>query len=204
MTLSKTTPPFIPAKRTIGQVKWFNTKAGYGFITVSDGEYSKKDVFTHYTNILVTNSQYKYLVQGEYVEFELVKSDNEAHEIQAVEVTGIKKGPLMCETRRQTMFAESLPVPSTPSYVSRPNYSRRYVVPREGEIESRSWVDDKNNDGFVKVTRKREGGNTTPPVLLNRQRTPSFREGGGYPKESILARKVAPESRHVAPPVQTK
>ena len=50
----------------IGKVKWFNNKAGYGFITVSEkGDYNGKDIFTHFTAIKVTNSQYKYLVQGE-------------------------------------------------------------------------------------------------------------------------------------------
>ena len=85
--------------RLVGQVKWFNNKAGYGFITVSDGEYSGKDIFIHYSTIRVTNSQYKYLVQGEYVEFEVEKSSSETHEFQATSVTGIKGGKLMCESR---------------------------------------------------------------------------------------------------------
>ena len=39
-----------------GKVKWFNNKAGYGFITVSDdGAYMNNDIFTHYTAIKVTN-----------------------------------------------------------------------------------------------------------------------------------------------------
>lgn len=84
----------------IGKVKWFNNKAGYGFITVSDdGDYNGKDIFTHYTAIKVTNSQYKYLVQGEYVEFELVKPETGSHEYKAMSVTGISGGELMCETR---------------------------------------------------------------------------------------------------------
>jgi len=86
--------------RLLGQVKWFNNKAGYGFITVNDGEYSGKDIFIHYSAIRVTNSQYKYLVQGEYVEFSLVKSSTDGHEFQAVDISGVKGGALMCETRR--------------------------------------------------------------------------------------------------------
>src|SRR6056300_1008962 len=84
----------------IGKVTWFNNKAGYGFITVTEeGEYSGKDIFTHYTAIKVTNSQYKYLVQGEYVEFNLVKPESGSHEYKAMSVTGISSGELMCETR---------------------------------------------------------------------------------------------------------
>ena len=85
--------------RILGQVKWFNNKAGYGFITVNDGEQSGKDIFVHYSTIRVSN-QYKYLVQGEYVEFELIVSTTDGHEFQANDVSGIKGGPLMCETRR--------------------------------------------------------------------------------------------------------
>jgi cold shock protein len=86
--------------RLLGQVKWFNNKAGYGFITVNDGQYAGKDIFVHYSTIRVTNSQYKYLVQGEYVEFNLVKSSAGDHEFQATDISGVKNGALMCETRR--------------------------------------------------------------------------------------------------------
>jgi cold shock CspA family protein len=88
--------------RLLGQVKWFNNKAGYGFITVNDGDFSGKDIFIHYSAIRVTNSQYKYLVQGEYVEFSLVKSSTDGHEFQAVDISGVKGGALMCETRRNS------------------------------------------------------------------------------------------------------
>lgn len=95
------------SSRLLGQVKWFNNKAGYGFITVSDGEQAGKDIFIHYSTIRVTNSQYKYLVQGEYVEFSLTKSTGEAHEYQANDVSGVKGGSLMCETRRVTRATPS-------------------------------------------------------------------------------------------------
>lgn len=89
------------SERLVGQVKWFNNKAGYGFITVSgDGEHKGKDIFSHYSGIRVTNSQYKYLIQGEYIEFNLVKSSNGSHEFQSTDITGINGGPLMCETRK--------------------------------------------------------------------------------------------------------
>lgn len=91
----------------IGKVKWFNNKAGYGFITVTeDGDYNGKDIFTHYTAVKVTNSQYKYLVQGEYVEFELVKPESGSHEYKAMSVTGISGGELMCETRNDSRRAQ--------------------------------------------------------------------------------------------------
>jgi len=86
--------------RSLGQVKWFNNKAGYGFITMSDGENAGRDIFVHYSSIRVTNSQYKYLTQGEYVEFTLEKSNSDKHELQANDISGVKGGKLMCEIRR--------------------------------------------------------------------------------------------------------
>lgn len=85
--------------RFIGRVKWFNNKAGYGFITVTDGPRSGTDIFVHHSAISVMDQQYKYLVQGEYVEFSLVSTQGGAHEFNAGNVGGIKGGKLMCETR---------------------------------------------------------------------------------------------------------
>jgi len=85
----------------IGRVKWFNNVSGYGFITVTDGTHSGTDVFVHHTSIIVNNSQYKYLVQGEYVSFSLanvVKDGKDA--LNAVNIRGVGGGMLMCETRQ--------------------------------------------------------------------------------------------------------
>jgi len=89
--------PASGASRQLGIVKWFNNKAGFGFVTTLGDE--SKDVFVHHSGVSVNKEQYKYLVQGEYVEFNLSKSDNNDHEWQAIDVTGIQNGPLMCETR---------------------------------------------------------------------------------------------------------
>ena len=98
---TETTIPTTPAVRHVGQVKWFNSKAGYGFITMKNESNEDVDIFTHYSTVKVVDSQYKYLVQGEYVEFELTESTNENHKYQATNVTGIQNGKLMCETRQQ-------------------------------------------------------------------------------------------------------
>lgn len=90
-----------------GRVKWFNSKAGYGFITVCDGEHAGKDIFVHYSAVSSTNPQYKYLVQGEYVEFMITKPENSDHEYHAVAVGGVKGGNLMCETRRESYAASN-------------------------------------------------------------------------------------------------
>jgi len=88
-------------ERLIGRVKWFNNKAGYGFVTVTDGSQSGTDIFVHHSSIGVSNQQYKYLVQGEYVEFSIVATEKSTHPFQASNICGIKGGKLMCETRNE-------------------------------------------------------------------------------------------------------
>ena len=95
------------SERFTGRVKWFNNKAGYGFITVTDGQKSGTDVFVHHSSIKVDSEQYKYLVQGEYVDFNLSDTKTQDHEFQAGEVCGINGGKLMCETRRDSRVARS-------------------------------------------------------------------------------------------------
>lgn len=90
----------------IGRVKWFNNKTGYGFITVTDGKRSGNDIFVHHSAINV-EGQYKYLVQGEYVEFTIVDTPSGKHDCQAGSVNGIKGGKLMCTTRHETNIARS-------------------------------------------------------------------------------------------------
>jgi len=91
----------------IGQVKWFNMKAGYGFINVRTGEHTGKDLFVHYTSVKVVNPQYRYLIAGEYVQFNVDTPADGKHEFHAVNVSGIENGPLMCEARRDAAAAAS-------------------------------------------------------------------------------------------------
>ena len=84
-----------------GRVKWFNNKTGFGFITVTDGERSGSDIFVHHSGLALDEKQYKYLVQGEYVEFTLESVEDSKYEVQARNVTGIKGGKLMCETHAE-------------------------------------------------------------------------------------------------------
>lgn len=115
-------------QRYSGRVKWFNN--GYGFITMYDNnnvrvdniekeeniekeleekDTKEKDVFVHHTSIHVETNQYKYLVQGEYVEFNILPVDKEGarYDFQATNVTGINGGKLLCETRREFQLEQS-------------------------------------------------------------------------------------------------
>jgi cold shock CspA family protein len=120
-----------------GIVKWFNNKTGYGFITVCEGEHKDKDIFVHYSSIKVDNQQYRFLTQGEYVDFSLVKSDSDKYEYLAKNVTGVKGGPILCETRRLNFN------------VNRP------LVKKTHDFQSE---DQPLDDGFVQVKPKQTRG----------------------------------------------
>ena len=77
-----------------GNCKWFNNKIGYGFITVMDGEHKGKDIFVHHTGVCPKNSNFKTLTKGEYVSLNVTDGKNG---LQAVDVTGVLGGPLMCD-----------------------------------------------------------------------------------------------------------
>jgi len=120
--------------RLIGMVKWFNNKTGYGFITACEGEQKGKDIFVHYTSIQVENPQYRFLSQGEYVDFALVKSDTEKYEYLAKNITGVKGGPILCESRRV-------------------NFTERRSPPSNRPEKSSDRVES-NDDGFVQVKKQ--------------------------------------------------
>ena len=134
-----------------GRVKWFNNKAGYGFITIIDvGDKVGMDVFSHHSAINVGEEQYKYLVQGEYVEFSLDPIDGEGeHKFQAASIRGMKGGKLLCETRNE--IRASMP-PRTRTKVKGGKQVRsKGKGPREGEEE---WVlsSTKKSEKTVKTT----------------------------------------------------
>ncbi|MDD3392201.1 MAG: cold-shock protein [Bacilli bacterium] len=62
------------------KVKWFNNDKGFGFIEHKDGE----DIFVHYSAIL--SPGFKTLVEGQYVEFELVRTDKGLQAKNVVEI----------------------------------------------------------------------------------------------------------------------
>lgn len=141
------------SERFTGRVKWFNNKAGYGFITITDGSKSGTDVFVHHSSINVESEQYKYLVEGEYVDFSLSDTKTQKHEFQAGEVCGVNGGKVMCETKRDSRVSRSQyratrpeqheasePV-KMPRAVSAPKEQKSQRTPRgQGPQEGGEWT----------------------------------------------------------------
>ena len=68
-----------------GKVKWFNNEKGFGFIEYNDQE----DIFVHYSAIL--SEGYKTLVEGQYVKFDLVRTDKGLQAKNVIELKDAQK-----------------------------------------------------------------------------------------------------------------
>jgi CspA family cold shock protein len=133
--MTDTTETVTSTTRFTGCVKWFNNKSGFGFVSYSNG-----DIFVHHTSIKVGSEQYRYLVQGEYVEFDVAPASG-AHEFQASNVSGINGGKLMCETRQnvresKTQYKSTRPDVTAPAPVSRRPPVKRPVRARPSKSDS--------------------------------------------------------------------
>ncbi len=95
-----------------GICKWFNDVSGYGFIVVESGDHKGKDVFVHYSGICPKMSQYKTLVSGEFVSFDII---NGTKGLQAVNITGYNDGYLMCDVNHipRSSTQQSAPIKSS-------------------------------------------------------------------------------------------
>jgi CspA family cold shock protein len=132
-------------ERVTGRVKWFNNKRGFGFITALNGDEVGVDVFAHHSAITTSNEQFLYLVQGEYVDFDMnpatsqeateASDDNDesaSPRWEASNITGFGGGKLMCETRhearteRRNHYNESHPEHENDGFQqTRPQYRRQ-------------------------------------------------------------------------------
>ena len=68
----------------LGRVKWFNSKKGYGFITLDED--SKKDVFLHVSSL--EKSKFRILKENQKIQFEIKE---ERGKLQAIDLKRPKK-----------------------------------------------------------------------------------------------------------------
>ena len=74
------------------QVKWFNKKKGFGFVTDGTG----KEYFCHHSDISI--SGYRFLRAGEYVRGELVSMEDSKQNL-SISRAPTDWGTLMCQVR---------------------------------------------------------------------------------------------------------
>jgi len=153
-TESEITNTVTEEKRVKGVCKWFNNKSGYGFLTITEGEKKDSDIFVYHSSLQVGNeNQYKYLVQGEYVEFIVSNVDTDKsqgkYEFHATNVRGINSGKLMCETRNESRVSRPKSEMTKPTFSSR-SPSRRLVKndkpTLEQSLENKVVESDKVSD----------------------------------------------------------
>jgi cold shock CspA family protein len=168
--MTETSTPATDCEKFIGCVKWFNNKAGYGFITIKEGIKSGSDIFIHHSAIEVENQQYKYLVQGEYVEFELIKTTSTVHEWQASSVNGINGGKLMCETRREYKMAKTAyrADKNEPEEASSPRAPRDDAAPRQQRPPRDSTAPRQQHAPRVRGEGPRDGGDKKEWTLVSK------------------------------------
>lgn len=148
--------------RLTGRVKWFNNKTGFGFISVVGGNDQYKDaseVFVHHSAVTVSQEQYRYLVEGEYVEFSVVTTETGDHKFQAGDVRGVKGGKLFCETRHEHRATQEGAGAST----ERSDRGRTQVRGRGGRVDSggrgrSEWMLVRSDQGERSQPRGNYGG----------------------------------------------
>lgn len=82
-----------------GTVKWFSNKKGFGFIApTSDNSPTEEEIFVHQTSIF-SDGDYRTLVEGSEVEFEIETEDS--GKLKAVKVTSPGGAPIKPPTRER-------------------------------------------------------------------------------------------------------
>lgn len=158
--------------RRLGRVKWFNNKAGYGFLkVVEDNGIETEDVFVHHSVIKVAKEQFRYLVQGEYIDFTIGLLETGQHKFQATEVSGVNGCKLMCETRNEA-YASRQNNPSSSTENRRPYKQQQQQQQQEGtQRPTSSFLRQKQPDeggsgggggGGWTVKKSRETGTKKP------------------------------------------
>ena len=157
--------------RYAGRVKWFNNKAGYGFISsTKDGENS--DIFVHHSALSTTVDQFRYLMEGEYVEFSLSSINSDDEKVSALDVKGLNGGKLMCETRNDRKFNSDL-TQVDPEMPRRPHSTHR---PGRGPRGPRMVIPSPDGDGTEwELVRRRTSRPTGVSKSVSKSvSTPSF------------------------------
>lgn len=166
--------------RRLGRVKWFNNKAGYGFLkVVEDNGVESDDVFVHHSVIKVAKEQFRYLVQGEYIDFTIGTLESSQHKFQATEVSGVNGCKLMCETRNEAYNSRQVNNSggSAEKYENRRPYKQRAAQQQQTEEGTTrpvsSFLRQKQPQAKNDDVKKDEGGRWTVKGRETKKQTTS-------------------------------
>lgn len=137
-------------EKYVGQCKWFSDKLGYGFLTICEGDKKGTDIFAHHSGIKPLNSNYKTLKKGEYIQFSIV---NGVNGLQAVNVTGINGGALMCD-----FVTSKKPTDVSPPRPPRGPVQNRYSLPRQPAEEWNQVPTRRSSSHVVQPRGGMQGG----------------------------------------------
>lgn len=116
--------------RVVGNVKWYDTKKGFGFVTLVTPELENtgNDIFVHFSNLNVVDG-YRRLFPGEYIEFELGQATDGRS--VCLNVSGLFGGTLLCqnENHRYKVFPK-----------------RRRVEQTEGDVDDEDVGDEDDQE----------------------------------------------------------
>jgi cold shock CspA family protein len=157
-----------------GQVKWFNNRLGYGFITIiTPGKHLNEDVFVHQQHITPKISEYRSLQQGEYVSFKLGLADSDVelskndHQHQAISVRGVYGGSLLCDQiarrepssnlngRSNNRLGNYQNTNTTREHTSRENTSKENTS-KENTVFNQKSSRKPNNEDWQKVRQRKQ------------------------------------------------
>lgn len=82
--------------RVSGTCKWFDVRKGFGFLAPNDGG---EDIFVHQSELMANG--FRSLGEGEEVEFEIVKDENDNDKLKASKVTGPNGAELQGAKKRR-------------------------------------------------------------------------------------------------------
>jgi cold shock CspA family protein len=124
------------SKKQSARVKWFNAKSGFGFATVLEGTLQGQEIFVHHSEVTVNKEQFRYLVEGEYVDLEIKEATKGDHKYQGSNITGILGGQLMCETRNESSEMLKKRTKEEGGEYITPSRERRDNFRREGSVSN--------------------------------------------------------------------
>jgi len=152
----------------LGCVKWFNSKLGYGFITnISSGE----DIFVHHTSLQSETENFRYLVQGEYVQFNLAQTRGGSYDKHAVEVTGVLRGRLLCDVHQSNYIKSSTLNNTNREYPNR-SYSSDDYGGREDRPYNRTTFPPHKKTTYPQHKKRYPSPNNEAPYTERGVRTP--------------------------------